>query len=318
MKNKKILLLVSALPLFSCARVRVVKQNLFLFDTMVDISISAVPNVVLYDIESILMHIDEVADRYRERISTNVYTINHSSDELVSVDSDLYEMLYKAYNAKNEGATYFNPLCGGLSDLWKNSLVNYVTPNYADIEIELNKMNSSSIEFFDYCRVEKVGDATIDLGGIAKGFALDKVKEYFTQHDIKTYLINAGSSSILLGEKRSNDGLYTIALNDVPRAYIKAKNCFVSTSSKSVQGVTINGTTYSHIVNPVTGGALNENDAVIVISDKGYLGDALSTSMMMNSIEEIQQIENEQNVKTIVIRNNRIVYAHVDIDIYHR
>ena len=29
-------------------------------------------------------------------------------------------------------------------------------------------------------------------------------------------------------------------------------------------------------------------------------------------------VENEQNVKTIVIRNNRIVYAHVDIDIYHR
>ena len=54
-------------------------------------------------------------------------------------------------------------------------------------------------------------------------------------------------------------------------------------------------------------------DSVIVISDEGYLGDALSTSMMMNTLDEIKEIETSQNVKTIVIKDGQILYSHSDI-----
>ena len=115
----------------------------------------------------------------------------------------------------------------------------------------------------------------------------------------------------------TKDGLFSIGLKDVKNAYLKLKNCFVSTSSISEQGVTIDGVKYSHIINPVTGSAINTNDAVVVITDDGYLGDALSTSMMMNSVEEIKNIENEQNVKAIVINDGKITYKNNDIEVYY-
>ena len=85
----------------------------------------------------------------------------------------------------------------------------------------------------------------------------------------------------------------------------------------STQGVKIDGITYSHIINPIDGSAINKYDAVIVISDKGYFGDALSTSLMLCDIDEIKAIENEHLVKTIVIDDGKIVYKHKDIEVYY-
>ena len=62
-----------------------------------------------------------------------------------------------------------------------------------------------------------------------------------------------------------------------------------------------------------------ENDAVIVILNPsiGYLGDALSTSMMMNTVDEIKQIEIATNAKTIVVKDGEIVYRNPGIEFFN-
>ena len=68
----------------------------------------------------------------------------------------------------------------------------------------------------------------------------------------------------------------------------------------------------------IDGSAINKHNAVIVVSDKGYFGDALSTSMMLNTIDEIKELENLYDVKTIVVENKKVVYSHQDLTInYH-
>ena len=317
MKCKKLLLLVSLIPLVSCSKNTMIESRVFYFDTLVDIKLYDGNQGDMKFVKQLLQSIDEVADRYHQRSVNNVYTINETN-EVVTVNEVLYNLLFTAYNVKNELATYFNPLCGSLSDLWKDSLAEQTLPNDEDIASEVSKITTSSLQFSDGCYIQRVGDATIDLGGIAKGFALDYIRDYLYNGNKKQYLLNAGSSSILLGEKNQDNGYFTIGIADLPSSYLKLKNCFISTSSKAVQGVTIDGVKYSHIVNPTTGSAINLNDAVIVVSSKGYLGDALSTSMMMNTIEEIQDIETSLGVKTIVIRNGQKVYSHPDLRIYHR
>lgn len=316
MRFKKLSSLLIIFPLLSCSHNQNHESRVFCFDTYVNISLKSEVTTDIKNIENILSTYDKLSDNYLNRDVKNVYTINNNLYTDIEVNEELYDLLKTSYDVSEE-LTYFNYLCGSLSKKWKESLKEEKVLSNDVIEEELFKMNNTQLLFKDNNVIQKIGDAEIDLGGIAKGYALDKVNEYLLDKGLKNYLIDAGSSSILLGEKESNDGLFSVGLT-IDNAFIKAKNCFISTSAKSRQGVKIGDITYSHIINPLNGSAINENDTVIVISDKGYLGDALSTSLMMNSVEEIRAIETALNVKTIVIKNEQIIYSHQDIEVlYH-
>ena len=120
----------------------------------------------------------------------------------------------------------------------------------------------------------------------------------------------AGNSSLLLGEKASDNGYFSVGIKELNNVYFDAKNCVISTSGNTEQG--------KHIVNPFTGQLANQYDMVIVISEEGALGDALSTSMMMNTIDEIKELETSLNVKTIVIKNKSILYKNSGIGVKRR
>ena len=313
----KLLPLFLVIPLTACQQSPALESKVFCFDTVVEIKLSEGNKEDLTELKKIFTYYDQISDNYQAREISNVYTINQTNDEVV-VDKELYDLLKVSFNVKNEGANYFNPLCGSLVKKWKESLKNQQILAENTINEELLKINSSSISFKEDNKIKRVGEAEIDLGGIAKGYALDMAKSYLDSKSISKYLLNAGSSSTMLGEKKSKDGLFMVGLRDLEGSYLKLKNCVISTSGIDVQGVTIDGVTYSHIINPITGSAINNYDAVVVISEKGYLGDALSTSMMMNTIDEIKTIETEHNVKTLVIKDKKIVYQNEGIEVYHR
>lgn len=317
MNRKLVIPFLALLSLTSCSNNVELTDRFFCYDTYVEIKMFEGKEDDLKALKNMFQIYDALADNYQPRELTNIYRLNHRNTE-EHVGTALFKLIKTSIDVQNEGATYFNPLCGSLAKLWKNALNSSKIPSETEINVELEKMNNSSINLRDDVYVQRVGEAEIDLGGIVKGYALDEAKAYLDNLNYKRYLINAGNSSILLGEKDTNDGLFNIRIDDLDNRYLRLKNCFVSTSSTSVQGVTIDGVTYSHIINPVTGSALNVNDAVIVISDKGYFGDAMSTSLMMNTIDEIKELEATCNIKTIVIRNKQIVYKNEEIEVYQR
>ena len=317
MKPRKVLSLLLVLPITACSQEsQPFESKLFYFDTSVVTRLYEGEESCLKDIEDIYKYYDTVSDNYRHRDTENVLSIN---DTPTQYSKDFYELIKTSVDVANEGAVFFNPLCGSLAKLWKESLLEKKLATNEQIQEELSKLSNTTLHLEDNYTIYKTGNAEIDLGGIVKGYALDKVHEYLKSKNVEKYLINAGFSSILLGKKNSDDGLFTVKINDLNNSYIKLKDCFLSTSSLSVQGVQIEegGPTYSHIINPTTGSAINENDAVIVVSQKGYLGDALSTSMMMNTVEEIKAIEKSQNVQTIVVKNKQIIYKNDRLEIYH-
>ena len=316
MKKRNLLIPLLLISLSGCQNNVALNSKVFYFDTLVETKLFKGKKENIDDIKNILSLVDKVSDNFKARDITNVYSINQTNED-VQVSNELYELLSLSLSVQNRGASLFNPLAGSLSNKWKESLKIPQILDETTLNSELLKISSSSIELKTGNVVKRNGDAEIDLGGIAKGYALDKVKSYLDEQNISKYLVNAGSSSILLGEKDSKDKLFNVGIRDIPNAYLKLNNCFVSSSGISEQGVTIDGVTYSHIINPVTGSAINENDAVIVVTNEGYYGDALSTSMMMNTIDEIKTIENTYNVKTIVVKNNKIAYCNEGLTVYY-
>lgn len=316
MKNK--LALLSVIPLIACSSNSFVKSKVFSFDTMIEIKLYDGKQSDADELDKIFSLYGKLSDNYASSDVTNVYSINHTNDK-VEVQQELYDMLKTSFAVSEEGADNFNPLCGSLAKKWKESLKNSQILDKNTINEEIEKINNSSMAFDDAIHsIQRNGEAEIDLGGIAKGYAIDKAYDYLSAQNIKSYLIDAGHSSILLGEKKTKDGLFSVGLNDIENAYIKLKNCFVSTSSNSIQGVEVDGVTYSHIINPKTGSALTLHDAVIIVSDKGYYSDAMSTSLMYSTIDEIKESEEKYKYQTIVVENKKVVYCSNGLEVLYR
>ena len=327
MKAAKILPLLLVASLTACSKNSgpvCQKKQSFYFDTMLDITFYAEDDSAIAGIEGICREIDSLADSHQKRDGIGVFDLNQTNEK-VEINESLYNLLDSALET-SKVATNFNPLVGSLSNKWKEALANkQVLPDdVIQSEIDIIENSSLVLTYLDsHYYAQRVGDAKIDLGGIAKGYALDRIFEYIKKQGITDYIINAGSSSVLLGKnehggkvlKGNNEGPeYVVGIRDASVGF-HAYNCVISSSGNEVQGVEINGTTYSHIINPKTGSAITENDAVIVITErgKGYLGDALSTSLMMNTVEEIKALEAKERFQAIVVKNNQVVYSNPNI-----
>ena len=314
MKLKFLILPLLIVPLTSCNKE--LKRDSYFFDTYAETRLFEGAEEDLDNIEDLFLRIDRLTDNYRGRGINNVFTINCST-EPVEVDPKLYEVLKASLCDCLEPLNYYNPLCGLLSRRWKDSLVMKEVLSQTVIDEELLKMATTSVEFLGGNKVKKTGDGEIDLGSVAKGYALDKIKQYLDSKNYTKYLVDAGSSSILLGEKNGGKN-FKIKVSNLDNTYLMVKNCFVSTSSYVNQKVEIGGVNYSHIINTKTGSAINENDAVIVISNKGWLGDILSTDFINESIDSIKELEKHYEVKTIVIKNNEMVYKNEGIEVTNK
>ena len=130
----------------------------------------------------------------------------------------------------------------------------------------------------------KEGSALLDFGAIGKGYALMCLKEICEDNQLTYYLINAGSSSILVGENPyAEDHTFTVGVSDVEGMKFKVKNEAIGTSSVTNQhyfDVSTN-TLYSHVVNPKTGNAVPALTTAIVLGENAGICDVLSTYFLM-------------------------------------
>ena len=312
-------LLIASISLFTllgCSS-KEISHTIYPFSTYVTTKLYEGTESNLKDLEAIYNKVSKLSDNYLAADVNNVYTINHTNEEVV-IDQTLFDLLDKSLYMKEATKGLFNPFIGSLAKLWKESLEDKKVLSNEVIASELEKMNNTSLKLMDLEFATRSGESEIDLGGIAKGYALDLAKEYLDSHQISKYLIDAGSSSILLGSKNTEDGYFNIGIKELgEKAYLKLKNCVLSSSGISEQGVTIDGVTYSHIINPLTGSAINQHEAVKVISSSGYLGDALSTVLMLEDNSKMNYYEETFNIKVVVIDNGEVTYKSSGIEVLH-
>lgn len=306
-------------------------DNLFCFDTVVTVKTTEY-NGLMYSVHvqegtcQRLKEIDAVADAYKKRDVACIYDLNNTNEE-IEISEQLYKLLKRALDAQTF-APYYNPFIGSLSNKWKEALSKGEILSESIIQEELNKMKDAELilgwDGENKYTAQRVGEALIDVGAIAKGYALDVCESYLHKHAEPEYeyMIDAGNSSILLGRNKGGSN-FKIKIKDLSKpTYLYLKDSFVSTSGTSEQGVKIGDNTYSHIINPNDGSAINNYDAVIVIAPaqgemNGFKTDALSTSFMLSSIEEIEYFDYGSDCSVIVIKDDNIVYSSESLELYH-
>jgi FAD:protein FMN transferase len=279
----------------------------------------------LKEILSCFDEVGEISDSYYPHNGViGVYDVNNAISP-ITISEDLYDLLSFSLQMEEITEGYFSPLCFGLSSLWKNSLDSDAPslPDDSSIEKEVAKIKNTTLVlenekgiYTAYLRQKdpSIGRALIDLGGIAKGYAARKAKKKAESLGWTNYYINAGSSTLVLGEANKNDGYYSLSWDkDLEGKQMKAKNTCVSTSSTSVQGVKISGKIYSHIVNPFSGEASPNITGVTLLGEDPALLDAFSTAFMWMGEEKRNSLIEEYRIQAIFYKDGAVLYDNAGL-----
>jgi thiamine biosynthesis lipoprotein len=147
----------------------------------------------------------------------------------------------------------------------------------------------------------------LDLGGIAKGFALDEALLVLRKHGITRAMIHAGGD-IALGDPPPDKPGWTIGVaprepKGPPGLYLSLSRCGVATSGDMWQYVELGGKRYSHIVDPRTGLGLTDHCMVTVVAPDGITADGLSTAAsVLGPAKGLELVEQTPGASAYLVR----------------
>ena len=211
----------------------------------------------------------------------------------------------------------FDISVGPIVDLWAIGTENAKVPTKKEIKDKLPLVNYKDILLNDNSKSVKLAkkDMKIDLGGIAKGYAADKIYEYLKEEKLESALINLGGNIYVLGSKENNQP-FSIGVQDPtkPRGNsignIKVSNKSVVTSGIYERYLEKNNKIYHHMLDPHTGYPFDNNlSSVTIVSDKSIICDALSTTTFGLGVEKgLKLVENLDGVDAIFITKDKKIY----------
>lgn len=130
----------------------------------------------------------------------------------------------------------------------------------------------------------------VDLGGIAKGYAIDRAVEILRRYGITSALLSAGESTIYALGAPPGKAFWSVSLRDPKHpqkmmAVLRLRDQSVSTSGRYEKFFRLNGKVYGHIFDPRTGRPVQGIYSVTVVAPRATQSDALSTSVFVLGFE---------------------------------
>ena len=241
--------------------------------------------------------------------------ISKTAYEVISEAKRIYEVTEGYYNP----ALYYNVLAYGFGDnhraMTKEDLpADELVAKYTDLsshfgELQLIRDGETHYAVKPEYTVEAAGETLtlhIDLSGIGKGYAVDKVEKLFNDYGYEFGYFSFGSSSMLV--KRHLGGAYKLGLSN-PRSssrkpYVETEilNEKLSTSGDNEQFYTIEGVRYCHVIDPTTGKPVQTGImSVTVIGGSAAEDDALTTAIMaMGKEKAISFVKEKLNDRRVI------------------
>lgn len=330
-KGLIISLFLLCFALFGCSKNKGFTQTIYAFDTTVTVSIYEGTEANLNELVDMFYDLHKLTDSYHAYDGiTNVYKINEGIKAGITsfnVSNDLaYLLAFPAgasVTSEEANLVYSDKIMlgiGTLTGLWKDAIKTKKLPDESTIgeiveEIREGKYNYS-IDLKNNILTVPVGSKVcIDLGSIVKGYATFKAKQFLESVNINKYLIDCGSSSILLGEK-ANGKSFNVGVRGSDYIIKNVKNCYIGTASILERNAEINGKIYHHIIDPQTGYPTSSYDTIVVKSSEADidLTDLLATYLMINpdAIDELSKI-NKYKGYHIYFFNNGNLEKEVEI-----
>ena len=291
-----------------------ISKSGFYFNTVITVTLYGTKD------ETLLDDCFSLADTYENYFSntiadSDVSKINAAGGAPVTVHEETAELLKKGLYYGDLSNGKFDITIGKLSDLWDVStkaLLEKTDASMIPSDDEIKK----ALTTVDYQNVVVDGNtvtlkdpsAKIDLGGIAKGYIADRMKDYLNQKGAACGYINLGGNVLCLGAKPDGSS-YNIGIQR-PFDDEGAAMLAVSVTDQTVvsSGVyeryfEVDGKRYHHILDTATGYPYDNGLlGVSIITDESVDGDGLSTTCFALGLADgMALVESLDNTEAIFI-----------------
>ncbi len=276
-----------------------------LMDTVVNIEAEAE-----YSVVNEAMVLCEKYENLFSRTKPNSEVSRLNFGEVFEVSDDTLSLINTTLNYSEISGGAFDITIGSVSCLWDFNEGKVPTKS----QIEENIKNVSFKKIKNEGKNINLGGAKIDLGGAAKGFVADKIRDYFKSRNVKNATINLGGNIVVLGDTQDIGVKNPFADGTV--ATIRVKDKAVVTAGTYERKFEKDGKEYHHILNTKTGYPVDTDLAsVTVISDDATKADILSTTLLIMGLNEgLSFIEKQEGIEALFITNDGEI--HISSGIY--
>ena len=229
----------------------------------------------------------------------------------IPVTNSLAKILSEANKVHDQSEGAFDVTLMPLTEIWGFGRKNVKkVPSEQEIETALNFVGQKSLLVLDQKRLtlrKKIDDVSVDLSGIAKGFAIDQISDSLKARGIGDFLVEIGGDLYASGEKGPKSP-WVIGIEKPDQRLgevniiIRIANKAVATSGDYRNFFEKDSRRYSHIIDPKTGRPISHQTAsVTVLADNAMKADAWATAMMVLGAKKGLGIAEKNNLAVFFI-----------------
>ncbi len=207
------------------------------------------------------------------------------SGHCMPVSNDLWRVLEHSIEVSQASDGAFDVTIGPVSRLWRRARRRGVLPSPDLLALAMQRVDYRLLKLdpVNQCVMLMKDGMTLDLGGIGKGYAIDEALRVLREHGFERAMVDA-SGDIGVGAAPPGMPGWRIAIaapdpKDPPEAFLWLTHATVAHSGDAWQYVEIDGTRYSHIIDPKTGLGLTDGLAATVIAPDALAADALASAV---------------------------------------
>ncbi len=247
--------------------------------------------------------LDSMASRFEP--ASAVSRLNAAAGgEPLPIDPRLRALLQRAEEGRRETRGAFDVTVGPLVVLWTRAAERGLRPSAGELA-EARRRVGGGIRLGpgDRAALPEPG-MSIDLGGIAKGFALDEIALQLRSAGLGRGLLSFGRSSLWALGRPVDAPAWRLAIGTDAgglQGTVDLRDQALSVSSSLGQWSEIGGTRFGHVVDPRSGEALTAGRRAVVVADDATTAEVLSTALLILSPEEGRAALRARGAEALVV-----------------
>ncbi len=253
-----------------------------------------------------LQRIEDLMTDWREE--SPLSAINRAAgQDPVPTSREIVDVLLESVRVSDLTGGKFDATYAGAGRLWDFASAHPALPDPEAVRAGVARVDYRRMEIDPEACTVFLPEAgmRLGLGGIAKGYAVDRAASMIRSHGFRDFAVKAGGDMVVRG--RRDGRLWWIGVRHPRRhdeniAILPVSNVAVSTSGDYERYFDLDGKRYCHILDPDTGWPVDHCQAVTILAKESIRADGLSTGVFVLGPERgMALIESLPDVEGMII-----------------